>query len=74
MKDWRGTEIEVGSKVIAHAMGKQPQRAVGRVIKIHDSGLLTLEASDKLKNYSWSRDKIVIGSSSVTVLTKDMFE
>lgn len=70
MKDWRGTEIELGQRVITHGRSKWPVISVGVVDKINDS---TITVAPLERNDAWPLHKIVIGSLSVTVLTDDMF-
>lgn len=73
MKDWRGTEIEVGSKVITHS--KNAYQAIGTVQTLHKNSLTVklLESN----YYAWSgepKTTLVTLYGSVTVLTKDMFD
>ena len=72
LKDWRGTPIEIGSRVVTHGLGKFPTRSIGTVVKLHDTGLITVDPKERTK--SWGTGKIVISPDSVTVLTKDMFD
>lgn len=72
MKDWRGTEIEVGKPVLTHS--KNFGYGLGTVQKLHKRNLtINLEES----NY-WSPDApkttLVTIPASVTVLTEDMVE
>lgn len=72
MKDWRGTEIEVGKPVLTHS--KNFSYGLGTVTQLHKSNLTVhLEES----NY-WSpgapKTTLVTIPNSVTVLTKDMFD
>lgn len=71
MKDWRGTEIEVGSKVITHS--KNWNHGLGVVAKINHK---TTSVTVALREQDIARDKqtLVTYASSVTVLTKDMFD
>lgn len=70
MKDWRGTEIELGQRVITHGRSKWPVISVGVVSKINDT-LITVTPLER--NDTWPLRKIVISSTSVTVLTEDLF-
>lgn len=73
MKDWRGTEIEVGSRVITRSASKWPTWRLGTVSKIGETGAITV-TTEKGDSF-WERNlKVVLWSGSVTVLTKDMFE
>lgn len=71
MKDWRGTEIELGQRVITHGRSKWPVISVGIVSKINNSSITITPLE---RNDTWPLHKIVIGSLSVTVLTKDMLD
>lgn len=73
MKDWRGTPITVGAKVVAHGKGDFPIRSLSIVTKVHDSGTVTIDPIES--DSSWrGKKKYVIGTNSVTVLTKDMLD
>lgn len=73
MKDWRGTPIEIGSKVVAHALGKYPSRAIGTVARITPTKMVSVEVLQR--DSSWSSNKyMVVGPSSVTVITEGMFD
>ena len=54
LKDWRGTPIEVGSKVITHGLGKFPVRALGYVTRA-DKGSVTVDRVQS--DSSWGRGK-----------------
>lgn len=72
MKDWRGTPIEVGSKVITHGLGKFPVRGLGYVTRA-TNGSVTVDRIQS--NSTWrGKGKIVIGAHSVTVITKDLLD
>lgn len=71
IKDWRGTPITVGAKVITRSATKMPTWRIGTVSNIGKSGAITVE-TDK-SDSSWMRGKTPLWSGSVTVLTKDMF-
>lgn len=70
-KDWRGTPIELGQKVITHGRSKWPVISVGVVTKINASSITVTPLE---RNDTWPLHKIVISPTSVTVLTKDMFD
>lgn len=72
MKDWRGTEIEVGKPVLTHS--KNRGYGLGIVGQVREK---TLTVSLKESNY-WTygppKTTLVTIPHSVTVLTKDMFD
>ena len=76
MKDWRGTEIEVGSTIVWHynaGWGRGDGRVIELQPKFHgDWGHLVVEWIDH-SGHSNKRSK-PLDSSNVTVLTKDMFD
>jgi len=73
IKDWRGTPITVGAKVITRSATKYPTWRMGIVSNIGKSGAITVD-TDK-SDSSWMQGKKVpLWSGSVTVLTKDMFD
>lgn len=73
MKDWRGTEIEVGKPVLTHS--KNWGYGLGTVIKMTDKTITVhLEESNY---YAWGnkpKETLVTIPHSVTVLTEDMVE
>lgn len=73
LKDWRGTPIEVGSKVITHS--KNWNHGVGVVRTLHDNTITVhLLESDY---YAWSgkpKTTLVTLPASMTVLTKDLLD
>lgn len=72
IKDWRGTVIRVGDKVITHGLGKFPVRALGIVTRA-SNGSVTVERTESDSTYR-GKGKIVISGGSVTVLTPEMFD
>ena len=74
LKDWRGTPIEVGSKVVAHALGKTPNRYIGRVTKL-GTDTVQIEVLERDSSWSWGGAKFVtLGHLSVVVLTKGLLD
>lgn len=72
MKDWRGTEIEVGSRVITRSATKFPTWRIGMVSNISKTGAITVDTEKS--DHSWrGNKKVPLWSHSVTVLTEDMF-
>lgn len=72
MTDWRGTPIEVGCRVATFGLGKNPQRAVGKVVKANP---LTNQVSVLVaeRDSSYHRGKhTVLSSGSVLVLTPEL--
>lgn len=76
MKDWRGTEIEVGSKIVWHyqaGWGRGFGTVVELLPKFHgDWGHLIVDWIDHSNGYS-KRSK-PLDSNKVTVLTRDMLD
>lgn len=71
MKDWRGTEIEVGKPVLTHS--KNWNHGLGVVSKVtHNRVTVALEEHDMC--YSKDRKFLVTLPESLTVLTEDMVE
>lgn len=73
MKDWRGTEIEVGSRVITRSSTKWPTWRIGTVSNISKTGAITVDTEKSDSSWSMSNKKVPLWSHSVTVLTEDMF-
>jgi hypothetical protein len=72
MKDWRGTPIEVGAKVVAHSRGDFGGRYIGTVQKVNNH---TVTVKVLERDSPWhSAAHISVGPLSVTVLTPDLFE
>ena len=72
LKDWRGTPIEVGSKVLTHS--KSWNHGIGIVRTLH-SNTITVHLLESDYN-TWNKDPkttLVTIPASVTVLTKDLF-
>lgn len=70
--DWRGTPIKEGKKVVAHALGKTPNRYIGVVSRVNSR---TVSVRILERDSSWSRAEVVtLGHASVLVLTPDLFE
>lgn len=75
-KDWRGTPIEVGSRVLTHASASRyaPNRGIGRVLEIKKERYGPFYVHVKLTETSGARLWARVLTSNVTVLTKDMFD
>lgn len=75
-KDWRGTPIEIGSKVLTHAAGGKwvPNRGIGRVLEIKKERYGPHYVHVKLTETSGERLWARVLTSNVTVLTKDMLD
>lgn len=73
MKDWRGTPIEIGQKVITHGLGKFPVRALGYVTRASNSSV-TVDRIESDGSYGRGKGKIVISPTSITVITKDLLD
>lgn len=73
MRDWRGTEIEVGSRVLTHS--KNWNHGIGVVSKLHKNTIsVTLIQSDY---YVWGgkpKTSVVTIPESVTVLTEELLK
>lgn len=73
IKDWRGTPITVGARVLARSATKWPTWRLGTVAKVNDLGSISID-TDK-SDSSWMNKKVVAHwPGSITVLTKDMFD
>lgn len=73
MKDWRGTEIEVGKPVLTHS--KNWGYGLGTVTKMTDKTVTVhLEESNYDSSYRPHKETLVTIPHSVTVLTEDMVE
>jgi hypothetical protein len=73
LKDWRGTPIRVGCRVVTHALGKIPQRTIGTVSKVNPStGSVTVEVEERDIGYRHGK-YTVLGSGSVLVLSAELF-
>lgn len=72
IKDWRGTPITVGAKVITRSATKMPTWRLGIVAKLNDSGSLTIATA--ASDWRHGNKLVPLWPGSVTVLTKDMFD
>jgi hypothetical protein len=73
LKDWRGTPIEVGSKVITHS--KNWNHGAGIVNSLHKNTITVhLTESDYWQWNGEPKTTLVTLPASVTVLTKDLFD
>ncbi len=73
IKDWRGTPITVGAKVITRSATKFPTWRIGIVTNIGKTGAITV-ASEATSDFMPVRHRVQLYRNSVTVLTKDMLD
>lgn len=72
MKDWRGTEIEVGKAVLTHS--KNWGYGLGIVGQIHKNTLTVSLKESTYHTYGPPKTTLVTIPASVTVLTEDLLE
>lgn len=72
LKDWRGTPIEVGAKVVAHSRGDFGGRYIGTVQKVNNR-TVTVKVLERDYSHGGAAH-ISLGPRSVTVLAPDLFE
>lgn len=73
MKDWRGTEIGLGSRVITRSATKFPTWRIGTVSNISKTGAITVDTTQDDNSWTKKSTRVPLWSHSVTVLTEDMF-